>query len=282
MRRKIIRASVALLAATLTIAACGDADDGDATAIDTTTTTAAATTTTGAADDTTTTTEAGGGDAAAGDFCQAAPAVDVALASEDPDPEDVQRALDDVQASAPDELQDEVQTLVDAINEVFETDDFMVFLRDDVQDANVAVNEYLVEECDFNELDITAVDYAFEDVPETLGTGATAVFLRNEGQEFHEAVLFRIDDDETRPIEELLELPEEEAMLVTRFVGAAFAGPGGNGATSVQFDEPGRYAILCFIPVGTTAEAMAEMSPDQEPEGPPHFTQGMWREFTIE
>jgi uncharacterized cupredoxin-like copper-binding protein len=281
MRRNITRASVALLAATLAVAACGDADDGEATAIDTTTTTAAATTTTGAVDGTTTT-EAAGGDVAAGDFCEAAPAVDVALASEDPDPAVVQRALDDVQASAPAQLQDQVQTLVDAINELFETEDFMVFLRDDVQDANVAVNEHLVEECDFNELDITAVDYEFEDVPDTFERGAAAVFLRNEGQEFHEAVFFRIADDETRPIEELLELPEEEAMQVTQFVGAAFAGPGANGATSVQFDEPGRYAMLCFIPVGTTAEAMAEMSPDQEPEGPPHFTQGMWREFTID
>ncbi|MGQ0825516.1 MAG: hypothetical protein ACT4OX_10920 [Actinomycetota bacterium] len=43
--------------------------------------------------------------------------------------------------------------------------------------------------------------------------------------------------------------------------------------------EPNRHAALCFIPVGFTVEALAS---GEEPDGAPHFTEGMRQQFTVE
>jgi hypothetical protein len=45
--------------------------------------------------------------------------------------------------------------------------------------------------------------------------------------------------------------------------------------------EPGRYVIACFLPVGATPENMEALE-SGELQGPPHFTQGMLEEFTVE
>jgi hypothetical protein len=50
----------------------------------------------------------------------------------------------------------------------------------------------------------------------------------------------------------------------------------------VQFNE-GRYGPVCFFPVGSTPEALAAAEESsQDIEAPPHFTQGMLAEFTVE
>jgi hypothetical protein len=80
--------------------------------------------------------------------------------------------------------------------------------------------------------------------------------------------VFRINDDETRSLEEILQLPEEEQMELATPVTFAFAPPGGSFTAFADL-EPGRYAALCFIPVGGGED------------GPPHFTEGMFAEFQV-
>ncbi len=52
--------------------------------------------------------------------------------------------------------------------------------------------------------------------------------------------------------------------------------------------EPGRYAIMCFIPIGAdpaeylAAAQAATSEPPQVAGGPPHFTAGMFAELTVE
>ena len=85
-------------------------------------------------------------------------------------------------------------------------------------------------------------------------------------------ILFRIKTD--TPVEELL-ADEKKAEKESEFVGAGFAEPGvGTGSALVDLKKPGRYAAVCFIPVGTHG--------DTEGDGPPHFTEGMVSEFTVE
>lgn len=76
---------------------------------------------------------------------------------------------------------------------------------------------------------------------------------------------------------------ETTTMQKTEFAGVAFAGPGSGDITFVDLD-PGKYAVVCFIPVGTTdmADLEAGEGDQAEPAGPPHFTQGMVTEFTVE
>jgi hypothetical protein len=124
------------------------------------------------------------------------------------------------------------------------------------------------EGCGYETADVTAVDYAFEGLPETLPAGPVSFALTNEGTEEHEMIVVRRNDGETRPVEELLELPEAEVEQVVTFTGATFAQPGDTGYLAADLDAGG-YVALCFIPVGGGED------------GPPHFTEGMVTEFEV-
>lgn len=129
------------------------------------------------------------------------------------------------------------------------------------------------ESCDVATLDVSAKEYQYGGIPETLPIGYTVVNFSNVGNEAHEMFAFRINDDVTDPVDDLLSLPEDEAMAKITPVNAVFAMPGTTEAGSFDLQEAGRYAVVCFIPTGTTA--------DTEGTGPPHFTQGMIHEFTV-
>lgn len=142
-------------------------------------------------------------------------------------------------------------------------------------------------------LEITGVDYAFEGVPETVEAGTQLTFTNASDVEFHELIMFRIPEGEDRPLAELLALPDEEAQeAVGAPVGVSVAMPGEDGQVvegELIAEEPGRYVLLCFIPVGADPEAFAEAmqnpsagEPPQVEGGPPHVTEGMYAEFTVE
>jgi hypothetical protein len=181
-------------------------------------------------------------------------------------------------------------------------------------EADRAVDQYVADNCGFEVYTVRAVDYAFEDVPATIESGIVGFELENEGREVHEMVLFRINDDVDLTLEELVALPEEESQSMVEFVTVAFAAP---GESDLSFNElrPGRYGMLCFIPLGTTDMSMLEGEPSGEATGeatgdatggtadatatteatgettgtsadasqlgPPHFTQGMMTEFEV-
>jgi hypothetical protein len=112
--------------------------------------------------------------------------------------------------------------------------------------------------------------------------GPVSFDLSNEGKELHELVLVKKNDSTTETFDQLLELPEEQAQKKTTTVASAFAEPGGTDYAVVDL-EPGEYLAVCFIPVGFTPEAAAAAETSgTEPSGPPHFTEGMRAEFTVE
>ena len=57
-----------------------------------------------------------------------------------------------------------------------------------------------------------------------------------------------------------------------------FAAPGGTDRQILTFTEKGRYGIVCLVPAGSGAAALAS---GVEPDGPPHFTEGMFVEFVL-
>ena len=137
-------------------------------------------------------------------------------------------------------------------------------------------------------VEITAVDWAFEGVPESVEAG-TKLSLKNEGDEPHEMVVIRIPDEETRPVSEIVALPQEE-------LGAVFGGEpepatvllAKTGSTDTPgavmgdgtLTEPGRYAIVCFLPVGAD-DSILEAEGPPEGDAPPHVSQGMFAELTV-
>jgi len=172
-----------------------------------------------------------------------------------------ENAPDDLAATAG-ELNDTIQPLTDG--------DAAAFNEDSTFETYTGFLAGAVEACEFDTVDVTGVDYAFEDVPETIEAGTVAFNFTNAAEsEEHEMIVFRRADGVTLGFEELLELGEEESADKIEFKTVAFAPPGGEGATLAELD-PGAYAMVCFIPVGGGEE------------GPPHFTQGMIQEFSVE
>jgi hypothetical protein len=145
-------------------------------------------------------------------------------------------------------------------------------------------------------LTVEVSDYSFGELPETIPAGTRLEVTNTSSVEFHELVAFRLPDDEERSVEELLQLPEAELEAIVGGPPATvvLAGPDGAESTTALGDgtlnEPGRYALICFIPTGTDPAVYEEAAQNPEagpPEpgpdaGPPHFVHGMHAEIVVE
>jgi hypothetical protein len=189
--------------------------------------------------------------------------------------------VEEVTATAPPEIADDVTTVTDTLNEVLQSGDDSLTESEEFTAADGAINQYLLDNCGLEAVSVSAVEYSFSGIPDTLPAGLTAFEFSNEGQELHEMVVFRINEGVTQSVEELLQLPEEEAGELASDVAGTFAMPGESNVTFVDL-EPGRYAFVCFVPVGTTPENVEALESGEEEGGPPHFTQGMFTEVTVD
>lgn len=194
--------------------------------------------------------------------------------------EGLTQGLEGLKTMAPAEISSAVESMADALLDPVANLDqeayFAATESEGFQEDAAVVDEYIGAECGFTTVEVTGIDYAFEGDFDSLDTGTAAFEFSNEGNELHEMALIRVNDDTDETIEELLALPEEEAQAKTTFVGVSFAEPGGSNTMYTDLDA-GRYAVICFIPTGTTSMEEAESA-----DGPPHFTQGMVRGFTVE
>ena len=140
-------------------------------------------------------------------------------------------------------------------------------------------------------VEVSAVDYGFEDLPEEVEAGTRLTLTNTSEVELHELVAARLPDGEDRDLEELVHLSQDELMgLIGQPATVLLAAPGGDVIPAVgdgTLTEPGRYLLLCFIPTGVDpAEylAAAEASggaPPQVDGGPPHLAHGMYAELTV-
>ncbi len=169
---------------------------------------------------------------------------------------------------------------------------------DDTTETSADTSSTSTEEMPAGEtVEVTAEDYKFVGLPESVDVGTKLTLVNDSQAELHELVALQIPESETRSVEELVQLPEDQiegifgeampAMVLVRAPGdAEMIAAVGDGT----FSEPGRYAIICAIPVGADPAAMmAAMQEESEGPpttaagaGPPHFTQGMYTEVTVE
>jgi hypothetical protein len=176
--------------------------------------------------------------------------------------------------TAAEEVLPDIDIGIAALNTLAETGDFDSALgAPEVEAALERLHAHDLETCEWNSVAVAAADYAFQGVPSELDAGVTSFEFENGGTEVHEMVLFRINDGVTETVEELLALPEEEAEQKATMVAAAGAAPG-DSEYAVADLSAGSYAMLCFVPEGTTSE-------ETEGSGPPHFTRGMVFELEV-
>lgn len=230
----------------------------------------------------------GGISDATAEFCDSYVGLDqlLSVGPDEADPEpwvmEVTTSIGEIKEQAPAAIEDEVERMADSllgpIQALDEEAFFSVQSSDDFISDSGVVNEFMLGECGFSVVAVEAIDYAYDADLEGIEEGTVAFDFVNNGSEVHEMVLLRINDDVTETLEELLELPEEEAETKTSFVGFSFASQGEGDVLFADL-EAGRYAILCFLPLGSLdVESLESGAAD----GPPHFTQGMHQEFTIE
>ena len=169
------------------------------------------------------------------------------------------------------------------------SDDAASDTADPTEEAAPTATEEAAEAGDT--LELTAVDYAYDGVPGEVSVGTQLALVGAPDAEPHEAVVFRLADDETRSAQEILAEGGPDAPPPGEFAGVLIAPPGGAPGFApegpVVLDQPGRYLLVCFIPVGTTPDAFAALAEgggtaaDLPATGPPHFTQGMAAELTV-
>ncbi len=141
-------------------------------------------------------------------------------------------------------------------------------------------------------IELTASDYGFEGLPARVQSGTTFTLKNTSSEELHEYAAIRLPDDETRSVEELLQLPPGELAAFFPLVDSVMIAPPGEDGFPVvgtgTLTEPGRYAFICAIPTGAdpaeylAAAAESEEGPPEVDGGPPHFTLGMYGEVVVE
>ncbi|HYO61458.1 MAG TPA: hypothetical protein VEU29_06135 [Actinomycetota bacterium] len=259
---KILRVIALAAALSLTLSACGgdDADDSaDATS----------------AAEETAAQDAGAGDAQA--FCENVVAAETAVlqASTGGDPSAVEDLLAAAEEAAPAELEEQMGVVGATVREALDKQDDAAFQSEEFSQSEEEIDEWVADNCGYERIDVAAVDYAFEGVPETLPAGTVTFGFSNEGEEVHEMLILRYKDPATT-IEDLMKLSDKEAQSKIDFLGASFGPPGASDLEPKEL-TPGKYALVCFVPVGSTSPKAARKA-----DGPPHVARGMSAEFTVE
>jgi hypothetical protein len=295
------RTAFALVALALVAGACGDDDDDDAatdttaaTVADATDTTAGGTTaeTTG---DTTADTEAdtattaGSDDAPAGElaaYCDAMLAYDQVESPggpEDPTAEEVAAWATEVQplmaavaAAAPDDVSEPVEAMQTALDEAAAGDPTLVN-EPGTFEALAALEGAAYEGCGFTQVDVTAGDYLYEGVPESVPAGPLAIRITNAGSEPHIILAIQRAEGNTTPAVELVDEffaavgtggPPPPSVVGGMAGDPPFALPGGGVGGKVTDLAPGSYVLFC--PIGTLAD-----------ESVSHYQEGMIAELEV-
>ncbi|MEA2702882.1 MAG: hypothetical protein QOD63_827 [Actinomycetota bacterium] len=140
---------------------------------------------------------------------------------------------------------------------------------------------------------VTAEDYSYDDLPSEAETGTVLTLTNSSSKELHEIAAFRLPDGETRPVADLVKLPQAELSAVLGGPPAMVLLAMPSGAPEIKavgdgtLKDPGRYAIICTIPTGADPAAYlqaAQTSGDGPPQvagGPPHFTKGMYGQVVV-
>jgi hypothetical protein len=174
---------------------------------------------------------------------------------------------------APDPIKADVETLLALAHQGAATGDSATFTSDDLATADRDIDQYMLRECGYGQISITATDDAYQGVPATISAGAVGLTLNNQGREAHQALLVRINDGVTEPFSSLLDIPPELRTRTAAALGSVEVDPGQAGTLFLRL-TPGRYGVADFLSQGTTGL-------DAPGSGDPHYLQGLHAEFVV-
>ena len=174
---------------------------------------------------------------------------------------------------APDEIKADIGKLLSQARRGEATGDAATLSSPDVIGADRNLDRYMVQECGYDQITVSATDQAYQGLPSTVPAGTVAFTLRNEGQDAHQAVISRADDGVAQPYTEILTLPPDQQLKMATVLGLVQADPGQTDTVFLRL-TPGRHGAVDFLPQGTTSTGTPG-------NGPPHHTLGLVREFMV-
>lgn len=182
------------------------------------------------------------------------------------DPAAAGPALNDLLAALPESLAGNGTAVVTA----FQAQGPEALASPEFNEPMSAIGDAVYDGCEAEtRLDVGAVDYAFEDLPEQVDAGQVALRLDNQSEtEQHELVLMRRNDGVTAGVDELMALPEDQLMSQLTMAGVVFADPGTSQVLLTDL-EPGSYIAVCMVPTGGQEQAE------------PHLAHGMVGELEV-
>jgi len=174
---------------------------------------------------------------------------------------------------APDPIKADVATLLALAHQGASTGDSATFTTEDLQTTDRNIDQYMLRECGYGQISITATDDTYHGVPATVGTGAVGLTLNNQGRDAHQVLIVRINDGVTEPFSTLLDLPPDQRMQTATALGSIEVDPGQAGTLFLRL-TPGRYGVADFLSQGST-------SLDTSGSGEPDYLLGLHAEFTV-
>ena len=217
-------------------------------------------------------------------FCEAAlttdKAADKVFATERPKQKDIQAfqsALTQIESTAPPEVAANVQAAATSVRTAIQSrqDPF----DDPTFEQNInAIDGYRFNSCGYTQIPVTGNEYSFEGLPSTVPAGTVAISFTDTGAELHELALYRVKGKDS--VKKIVGLSEKEQRKKLEEVGGTFAMQGQTTYAIAELTKPGRYAVICHLPVGSTSVEAAEEAEKDHPKS--HAEEGMYATLTVE
>jgi hypothetical protein len=217
-------------------------------------------------------------------FCDAALKADRAVAKVasggTPKQEDVQAAetaLGQVETTAPPEIVTQVQAVVAATRTGIQSGQDPREADPSFEQNFNAMEEYRYNSCGYTQLEVTGVEYEFQGLPKTMPAGTVAIRFTDTGAEIHELAIYRMKTRDS--LKKVIGLSEKEQSKKLQEVGGTFAMQNQTTFSFAELTKPGRYAVICHLPVGSTSIEAAEGAGRNAKS---HADEGMYATITVE
>jgi hypothetical protein len=178
-----------------------------------------------------------------------------------------------MEQSTPPAVQQDIATLARQARYAVATNDLAPLNTPEYDTAESRLRTFMITECGFEQVRVTAVDNRFDGLSPTLPAGTIAFTLANQGAESHDMDVYRINDGVPQPFQQLALLPDDQKEVVLTSVGEISTSPG-EAETVFMTLIPGHYGVADPVLQGTT--------PAADGTGPPHAALGMIAEFTVD
>ena len=153
---------------------------------------------------------------------------------------------------APDPIKADVEALLALARQGASTGDSATFTSPDLQTADRNIDQYMLRECGYGQISITATDNAYQGIPATITSGAVGDHADQRGPRGAPGVDRPDRRRRRRTVSALLDLPPDQRMQAATALGSVEVDPGGAGTLFLRL-VPGRYGLGDFLSQGSAA-----------------------------